>query len=66
MRWTKLKGVRPETWAMRGLRIKRTPKGFLLYEAQMGLPGIAVKVKPQPFERLTDAKRWGKRLLELG
>ncbi len=66
MRWNKVKGVRPETWAMLGLRIKRTPKGFLLFDAQLGLPGIAPKFKPQSFNKLTEAKRWGKTILELG
>lgn len=66
MRWLKVKNTKPETWAMRGLRIRRTEKGFLLYEAQTSLLGIGTKVRDKTFQKLEAAKRWGKTALELG
>jgi hypothetical protein len=66
MRWQKVKGASSETWAMRGLRIRRTVKGFLLYEAQQSLPGVGTKVREKTFGRLADAKKWAKTVLELG
>ena len=59
MRWQKLKGVEPETWGLRGLRIRKTEAGYQLYEAQPRLPQIGNPVRTQTFLKLSEAKRWG-------
>ena len=63
MKWQKLKGVDPETWFLRGLRIRRTKAGYLLWQAQSPLDGIGPKMRDQTFLKLSEAKRFGKEKL---
>jgi hypothetical protein len=64
MKWSRLRGVEPETWALKGLRIRRAEKGWRLYEAQMTLFGIGPQVPSKSFAKLSAAKQWGKGKLE--
>ncbi len=63
MKWQRLKGVTSETWFLRGLRIRRTKAGYLLWQAQQPLEGIASKLKEQTFLKLAEAKRYGREKL---
>jgi len=64
MKWQKMKSKsKEEVWFLRGLRIRRTKAGYLLWQAQVSL-FLAPKIPDKTFLKLSEAKRYGKERLQ--